>query len=109
MGIVDYLDLRRLAVGVFVEYLDGTSTADSVTYMEAPPPQSDRLWHGHPGIVREAVVQHVLVDWAGLEQVSASLWVGYSCDYHGVYGLGVLTADEYERRRRRVLAGEPPS
>jgi hypothetical protein len=108
----DFLDVNRLAVGVLVEYLGDTVTDEAevlVGDVSKPLPLCDRLWRGHPGVVREPVFQHVLVDWVGLEAVAVSLWTGFSCNDSGVFrGLGVLAADEFERRRQRVLGGASP-
>ncbi|WP_305785994.1 hypothetical protein [Symbioplanes lichenis] len=102
------LDIGRLSRGLFVEYLGETTTDDLVVGVGDPPPVCDRLWHGHPGVIEDPTMQHVQVTWAGLEDAAVSFGVGHSCDDQGRYGLGVISAAEYERRRRRVLAGRPP-
>ncbi|MCY1142535.1 hypothetical protein OWR29_31450 [Actinoplanes sp. Pm04-4] len=112
MAEPDVLTLQRLATGLFVEYL-GETTADPDDLMVGlgyPAPLCDRLWHGHPGTIHEPAPQHVQVAWVGLEDTVASFAVGYSCDDEGRYaGLGVISAAEYELRRRRVLGGQPPT
>ena len=102
------MGVDRLSQGLFVEYLGETSTDDLVVGVDSPPPVCDRLWHGHPGVIWDPTMQHVQVRWAGLEDAAVSFGVGYSCNDCGLYGLGILTAEEYEERRRRVLAGKPP-
>jgi hypothetical protein len=47
--------------------------------------------------------------WVGLEDAAASFALGFSCDDLGHFGLGVLTVDEYEKRRSRILTGRPPT
>jgi hypothetical protein len=81
-----------------------------VTYAGVAPSKYDRMWRGHPGVIRDATVQHVLVDWVGLEDVAESLWVGYSVDEESdrYPGLGVLSAQEYEVRRQRARSGQDP-
>jgi hypothetical protein len=104
----DVLSIDRLSKGLFVEYLGETTTDDLVVGMGDPPPVCDRLWHGHPGVIWEPVPQHVQVTWVGLEDTVQSFGTGHSCNDHGLYGLGVITASDYEKRRRRVLAGQKP-
>ncbi|MEU4562667.1 hypothetical protein AB0F72_30175 [Actinoplanes sp. NPDC023936] len=108
MGTHDVLTTGRLANGLYVEYLGETTTDDLMVGVGDPPPLCDRLWHGHPGVIWEPAPQHVQVTWVGLEDTVQSFGIGYSCNYHGRYGLGVITAAEYEKRRRRVLAGQTP-
>jgi hypothetical protein len=70
----------------------------------------DRLWRGHPGVIREPVRQHVQVNWVGLEYTTASTMEGFSCDDRGFYpGLGYISAHEYETRRSRLQNGESPT
>jgi hypothetical protein len=106
------LDISQLSAGLFVEYLGPTESGPGVTMVHAgdAEPLCDRLWHGHPGVISEPVPQHVLVTWVGLEEAVASFAVGFSCDDEGSYrGLGVLSAQDYETRRTRILDGKPPT
>jgi hypothetical protein len=112
MAESDVLNISRLSAGLFVEYLGPTEGGPDVTMVGAgyAVPLCDRLWHGHPGVVSEPVPQHVLVTWVGLEEAVVSFAVGFSCDDEGSYGgLGVLSAQEYETRRSRVLKGKSPT
>ncbi|MEV4349825.1 SHOCT domain-containing protein [Actinoplanes sp. NPDC049596] len=112
MAEPDVLDLSHLSAGLFVEYLGPTEGGPDVTTVGAgdAEPLCDRLWHGHPGVVSEPAQQHVLVTWVGLEDTVASFAVGFSCDEQGSYaGLGILSAEEYERRRARILDGKSPT
>jgi hypothetical protein len=104
----DVLSIGRLSKGLFVEYLGETTSDDLVVGMGDPPPLCDRLWHGHPGVIWEPAPQHVQVTWVGLEDTVQSFGTGHSCNDFGLYGLGVITASDYEERRRRVLAGQTP-
>ncbi len=109
MGYPNILNVAQLSEGLHVEYLGETNDDDLVTGINDPPPLCDRQWRGHPGVIREPILQHVLVDWVGLEDTAASFAVGFSSDERGLYpGLGVISAVEYERRRALVLAGEAP-
>lgn len=73
-------------------------------------PLCDRIWYDHPGVISEPVPQHVLVSRVGLEEAVASFAVGFSCDDHGSYrGLGVLSAQDSETRRTRILDGKSPT
>ena len=108
MSSPDVLSIDRLAKGLFVEYLDETTTDDLVVGVDYPPPACDRLWHGHPGVIWAPEPQHVQVTWVGLEETVQSFGMGYSCDDRGEYALGIITAADYEKRRRRVLAGQAP-
>ncbi|MEU4563425.1 hypothetical protein AB0F72_34025 [Actinoplanes sp. NPDC023936] len=106
------LDVSQLSVGLFVEYLGPTESGPDVTMVHAgdAEPLCDRLWHGHPGVISEPAPQHVLVSWVGLEEAVASFAVGFSCDDQGYYrGLGVLSAQDHETRRTRILDGKPPT
>ena len=106
----DVLTLERLTPGLFVEYLDVTTTDFLVVGLGCPAPLGDRLWHGHPGRIHDPAPQHVQVTWAGLEDTVASFAVGFSCDDRGRYaGLGIISAAEYATRRLRVLAGRSPT
>ncbi|MCO8274000.1 hypothetical protein M1L60_25705 [Actinoplanes sp. TRM 88003] len=112
MAESDVLDVSRLSAGLFVEYLGLTKSGPDVTMVGAgdPPPLCDRLWRGHPGVISEPIPQHVLVTWAGLEETVSSFLIGFSCDDLGLFhGLGVISAEEYETRRARVLAGQAPA
>ncbi|WP_157437235.1 hypothetical protein [Actinoplanes subtropicus] len=112
MAEPDVLDISRLSAGLFVEYLGPTESGLDVTMVHAgdAEPRCDRMWHGHPGVISEPVPQHVLVTWVGLEEAVASFAVGFSCDDHGAYcGLGVLSAQDYEARRTRILDGKSPT
>lgn len=112
MAEADVLDISRLAFGLFVEYLGPTESGPDVTLVGAgsAEPRCDRLWHRHPGVISEPVPQHVLVSWVGLEEAVASFAVGFGCDERGSYaGLGVLSAEEYETRRIRILDGKSPT
>lgn len=112
MAESDVLDMSRLSAGLFVEFLGPTESGADVTLVAAgsAAPLCDRLWHGHPGVIAEPVPQHVLVTWVGLEEAVASFAVGFGCDDRGSYaGLGVLSAEEYETRRTRVLDGGSPT
>lgn len=108
VGSPDVLTIKRLAKGLFVEYLGETTTEDMVVGIDDPPPICDRLWHGHPGVIWEPVPQHVQVTWVGLEDTAQSFGVSHSCNDAGSYGLGVITSAEYEKRRLCVLAGQAP-
>jgi hypothetical protein len=104
----DLLSIDRLSKGLLVEYLGETTTDDLMVGIGYPPPVCDRLWYGHPGVIWEPTPQHVQVTWAGLEDTVQSFGMGHCCDDRGQYGLGVITAADYEQRRRRVLAGQAP-
>jgi hypothetical protein len=105
----DFLTIGRLANGLYVEHLGETTTDDLMVGVGYPPPRCDRLWHGHPGVIWDPAPQFVQVTWVGLEDTVQSFGIGYSCDDHGGYaGLGVITAADYQERRRRVLAGQAP-
>lgn len=108
MGAHDVLTTGRLANGLYVAYLGETTTDDLMVGLGDPPPLCDRLWHGHPGVIWDPAPQYVQVTWVGLEDTVQSFGIGYSCNYHGRYSLGVITASDYEERCRRVLAGQPP-
>ncbi|WP_430790581.1 hypothetical protein [Actinoplanes sp. G11-F43] len=108
MSAPDVLSIGRLSKGLFVEYLGETTTDDLMVGMGDPPPICDRLWSGHPGVIWEPAPQHVQVTWVGLEDTVQSFGFGYSCNDDGLYSLGVITASDYEERRRRVLAGHAP-
>ncbi|GAA1623930.1 hypothetical protein [Actinoplanes couchii] len=108
MSAPDILNIGRLSKGLFVEYLDETTTDDLIVGMGDPPPACDRLWHGHPGVIWEPAMQHVQVAWVGLEDTVQSFGIGFSCNDHGLYSLGVISASDFEERRRRVLAGQSP-
>ncbi|BAL89674.1 hypothetical protein AMIS_44540 [Actinoplanes missouriensis 431] len=109
MSTHDVLTIGRLANGLYVEYLGETTTDDLMVGVGDPPPLCDRLWHGHPGIIWEPALQFVQVRWVGLEDTVESFGIGYSSDDDGRYrGLGVIAASDYEKRRRRVLAGQTP-
>src|SRR3954453_10792742 len=108
MAESEVLNISRLSAGLFVEYLGPTECGPDVTMVGAgyAVPLCDRLWRGHPGVVYEPVPQHVRVTWVGLEEAVVSFAVGFSCDDHGLYGgLGVLSAQEYQTRRSRILEG----
>jgi len=95
-----------------LEYLGSTESGPDVTMVHArdTEPLCDRMWHGHPGVISEPVPQHVPVTWVGLEEAVASFAVGFSCDDQGSYrALGVLSAQDYETRRTRILDGKPPT
>lgn len=112
MAQPDVVDVSRLSAGLLVEYLGPAIVGDpdlTVVGVGYPAPLCDRLWHGHPGVISEPVPQHVQVTWVGLEDAVASFALGFSCNDQGEYGLGVLSADEYERRRSRLLDGRPPT
>jgi hypothetical protein len=102
------LSIDTLSKGLFVEYLGETANDDLMVGLGGPPPLCDRLWHGHSGVIWEPAPQHVQVTWVGLEDTVQSFGFGHSCDDHGLYSLGVITASGYEERRRRVLAGKAP-
>lgn len=108
MSTPDVLSIGRLSKGLFVEYLGETTTDDLMVGMGDPPPSCDRLWHRHPGVIWEPAPQHVQVTWVGLEDTVQSFGVGYSSNDYGLYGLGIITASDYEEQRRRVLAGKAP-
>jgi hypothetical protein len=108
----DVLHISQLSAGVFVEYLGPTESGSQVTMVHTgdAEPLCDRLWQGHPGVISEPVPQHVLVTWVGLEEAVASFAAGFSCDDQGFYpGLGVLSTQDYESRRTRILGGKPPT
>lgn len=107
----DVLDVSRLSVGLLVEYLGPTDAEPALLVVGVgyPAPLCDRLWQGHPGVIAEPVPQHVLVTWVGLEDAVASFVLGFSSNDQGFYGLGILSAAEYESRRQRILAGGSPT
>ena len=112
MAEPEVLNISELSAGLFVEYLGPTESGPDVMMVHAgdAEPLCDRMWHGHPGTISEPVPQHVLVTWVGLEEAVASFAVGFSCDDQGSYrGLGVLSAQEYEKRRTRILDGRSPT
>ncbi|MEU7907479.1 hypothetical protein [Actinoplanes sp. NPDC049118] len=95
MSSPEVLTVRRLAMGLFVEYLGETNTDHLMVGIDDPPPVCDRQWYGHPGVIWEPAMQHVQVTWVGLEETVASFGVGYSCDSRHFYGaLGVISAAE---------------
>jgi hypothetical protein len=111
MAAPDILNVSRLSAGLYVEFLGPTEDGPGVTMVGVGDrvPQCDRLWYGHPGVIREPVPQHVQVTWVGLEDATASTMDGFSCDDRGCYpGLGILCAEEYETRRSRILNGKSP-
>ena len=73
------------------------------------------LFHGHPGRTTNPAIQHILVDWVGLEDEPASFAVGYCPDtidggWAGpvVPALAEISEDEYLLRKRRIDKGERP-
>ncbi len=111
MSEPDVLTLEKLSTGLFVEYLDSTTTDPDllIVGLGHPAPLCDRLWHGRPGTIHEPAPQHVQVTWVGLEDTVASFALGFSCNDQGRYGLGIISATDYATRRHRVLAGQSPT
>jgi len=73
------------------------------------------LFHGQPGRTTNPAIQHILVDWVGLEDEPASFVVGY-CP-HTIDGgragpvasaLSEISEDEYLLQTQRIEQGERP-
>lgn len=70
---------------------------------------------GHPGRITDSTIQHIKVDWAGLEHEPASYAAGFclerrdSSDEEGfVPGLTEISEEEYEKRVDRIERGTGP-
>ncbi len=111
MGEDEAIATTRVRQGVPVAYR-GPDTDRDILNPETGPPM---LFHGHPGRITSPAVQHILVDWVGLEDEPASFAVGY-CP-HTIDGgwagpvvpaLAEISEDEYLLRKQRIDKGERP-
>lgn len=73
------------------------------------------LFHGHPGRITDAPLQHIRVDWVGLEDEPASYAVGFCpTTVDGgrpgptVPGLAEISEDEFKVRKQRIERGQRP-
>ncbi|ORM38110.1 hypothetical protein [Williamsia sp. 1135] len=73
------------------------------------------LFHGHPGRITDATLQHIRVDWVGLEDEPASFAVGFCpTTIDGgragpiVPGLAEISEDEFTVRKQRIESGQRP-
>ncbi|ELB92780.1 hypothetical protein Rwratislav_12358 [Rhodococcus wratislaviensis IFP 2016] len=113
MSVADQpMSTSRLARGRPVAYR-GTDTGRDIL---GPGTRPRVLYQGHPGRITDSTVQHILVDWVGLENEPASFAVGFCPDtitggWAGpvVPGLAELTEDEYTHRADRIRQGLRPT
>ncbi|SUF08979.1 Uncharacterised protein [Rhodococcus gordoniae] len=101
----------RVRQGVPVAYCGADTDRDILNPHTQPP----MLFHGHPGRITSAAIQHILVDWVGLEDEPVSFAVGYcpptiDGGWAGpvVLGLAEISEDEYLRRTQRIDKGKRP-
>ncbi|ETT28373.1 hypothetical protein RR21198_1025 [Rhodococcus rhodochrous ATCC 21198] len=101
----------RVRQGVPVAFR-GADTDRDILDPQAQPPM---LFHGHPGRITSPAIQHILVDWVGLEDEPASFAVGFcpraiEGGWAGpvVPGLAEISEDEYLLRKQRIERGERP-
>lgn len=89
-----------IRVGMRVQWL-GADSAEGI-YSDAFRRQGKILKQGHPGTVRRTDnVDHIQVDWCGLEEEDESIMMGYNRFANGDYGqLGELTEQEWQDRVR---------
>jgi hypothetical protein len=80
-----------------------------------PASQPALLFHGHPGRITDPTLQHVQVDWVGLEDEPASFAVGFcpttvDGGWAGptVPGLAEISEDEFRVRKQRIESGQRP-
>ena len=73
------------------------------------------LFHGHPGRITDPTLQHVQVDWVGLEDEPASFAVGFcpttvdrGLAGPTVPGLAQISEDEFMVRKQRIESGQRP-
>jgi hypothetical protein len=73
------------------------------------------LFHGHPGRITDPTLQHILVDWVGLEDEPASFAVGFCpTTVDGgwasptVPGLAEISEAEFKVRKQRIDSGQRP-
>lgn len=100
---------KQIVVGQFVENLLPTELIrDDPAFKRDGLP--DDLYAGHPGVITDSTPQHVLVDWVGLEDMYISFATGTSVSYMGgaLYGMAVISEDEYAQRSARIRMGLPP-
>ncbi|MGW5339238.1 hypothetical protein ACWEQD_12540 [Rhodococcus pyridinivorans] len=111
MGGDEAIATRRVRQGVPVAYRGRDTDRDILNPQRQPP----MLFHGHPGRITSPAMQHILVDWVGLEDEPASFAVGY-CP-HTIDGgwagpvvpaLAEISEDEYLLRKQRIDKGERP-
>ncbi len=98
-----------IKVGQFVEFDDPPELVrDRQEWIRDGLPTM--LYTGHPGVVTDDTPQHVLVDWCGLEDMYISFATGFSTDHVDgpVRGLDLISEQEYQSRRTRLLAGQLP-
>ncbi|MCZ2404764.1 hypothetical protein IV498_16665 [Paenarthrobacter sp. Z7-10] len=69
------------------------------------------LYHGHPGHITDPTPQHILVDWAGLEESPWSYAYGISVPILGgpCDGLTAISEAEFRRRAQRLADGLAPT
>jgi hypothetical protein len=113
-----YVKIADLRVGLPVEFLGEPDP--NVVLSDHLRAVGLILFCGHPGRVWSTTLQHVQVNWVGLEDEPASYAVGFSLpseedDFYPV--LGLLTEEEFARRQHAIrdslaggrnLSGSPP-
>ena len=111
VGEDEAIATTRVRQGVPVAYRGPDTDRDILNPQTQPP----MLFHGHPGRIASPAIQHILVDWVGLEDEPASFAVGY-CP-HTIDGgwagpvvpaLAEISEDEYFLRKQRIDKGERP-
>lgn len=103
------IEATDLKIGQFVAFDDPPELVrDRQEWIREGLPTT--LFTGHPGIITDDSPQHVLVDWCGLEDMYISFATGFSADYPDgpMRGLTLLSEQEYQERKRRILASQPP-
>lgn len=102
---------NRIRRGAPVAYRGQDDDRD-ILNQSAPPAL---LFQGHPGRITDATLQHILVDWVGLEDEPASFAVGFCpTTVHGrragptVPGLAEISEDEFRVRKQRIESGQRP-
>lgn len=102
---------NRVRPGAPVAFRGHDTDRDILT----PDPQPPLLFHGHPGRITDPAVQHILVDWVGLENEPASFAVGFCTTtapggWAGptVPGLAEISEEEFAVRKQRIDHGQRP-
>lgn len=95
MGEDEAIATTRVRQGVLVAYR-GPDTDRDILNPETRPPM---LFHGHPGWITSPAIQHILVDWVGLEGEPASFAVGY-CPTPWTVGGPALSCPVWRRSQK---------
>jgi len=102
---------NRIQRGAPVAYRGQDDNRD-ILNQTAPPAL---LFQGHPGRITDPSVQHIRVDWAGLEDEPASFAVGFCpTTVDGgragptVPGLAEISEEEFRVRKQRIESGRCP-